>query len=471
MHRPESCDFRLLSGPSRVHAAGGQRVPAVAAVGSADVTEEADTKFEFQYLRYPSVKVAESKKLVTRWTSNNGKSLVYFNRDLRVGRKLILQIESVSPGPEYGLAFGVTSCCPSQVYNHPYHLVDFCRPEYDCCGISLWMKLHRWNRNRSWVAIERVYDGFIRFTFDGRFKKDMYDPPERGFGRCRSYPFLMLTGCVSAVRILSVAPAVRQPLSLPPQPSVPGLNLRPLDTSYPIDTWISNRNVALENGNHLKRKTTTGCRNYIFNSRAFEIGKSINLQVKEIDPLVPGTITFGVTTYAPESVSFNNLPTNSNELITNRFSKNWYLSQDIIESIRTRQSLSLKRTVDGFTVKTGFKQIRYLFYVDPLLTVYPFFNFNGSVRSIEIVTNSFATFNMTAMARELQSPTRPPPPLPSSSEGKCVICLDAKADHMVSPCKHVALCQSCSAQTMTQSERKCPLCRKTIEIITKIFLA
>lgn len=434
-----------------------------------DGEENVDTNFDYLIQRYPSVKVADSKKLVTRWTLDRGKSLVYFNRDLRCGRKLILQIESVVPGPEFGLVFGVTTCGPSQVVTHPYHLVDYCRPEYDCCGYSNWLKLYRFDRIGSWVSIERVYDGFIRISFNGRFTKDMIDHPERGFGRSRTYPFIMLTGCVSSVRILSSPPSTRPQIPRPALAPVPFPGPRQMDQSFPIDAWISNRNVTFDGMVMRRGSSIGGNRNYIFSSRGFGIGKTISFQVKETDNQCPGTITFGVTTHSPESVTLENLPINSNELMTNRFSRNWYLSQDIIESIRMRQSLSLRRTPEGFTVKTGFKKIRYLFYVDPNLTVYPFFNFNGAVRSIELVSNSVAAFNMTTLGHELQQVASQNST--SSSQGKCVICLDEKADHMATPCKHVAFCQSCSTHTMSSGDRKCPLCRTAIESITKIFLA
>lgn len=434
-----------------------------------------DTGFDFHFLRYPSVKITDSKKVAMRWTNQNGKSLVYFNRDLRCGRKLILKVESVDQGPDFGLIFGVTTCGSSQVFDFPYHLVDYCRPEYDCCGHSVWMKLRHFSRVGSYVVIERLYDAFIQFTFDGRFKKDMCDPPERGFGRSRAYPFLMLTGSVTSVRILPAVPSERpfynRPAAVPL--NIAGLRLSPQDHSYTTSDWIGNRNVSV-NGLVLRRGCATGAnRNYVFSSRAFAVGKTIQFQIRETDSLFPGTITFGVTTYAPDCVSLDSLPINSSELTTNRFSKNWYLSQDIIENTHLKQCLSVRRMPEGFTIKTGFKQIRYLFYVDPLLTVYPFFNFNGAIRSIELISNSTAAFNRTAVGNELRSAASHSQNNSSStsSQGKCVICLDERADHMAVPCNHVAFCQSCSTQSMTHSDRKCPLCRKDIDRISKIFLA
>ena len=431
--------------------------------------DEADTTFFFQSLRSPSVKVADGRKLATRWTTKRGKSLVYLDRDLRCGRKLILQVESAIPGWDYGLIFGVTSCGPSEVRQHAYHLVDSCRPEYDCCGHSSWLKLRHLLQAGSFVEIERVFDGFIRLTIDGILKKDMDDPPERGFGRSRTYPFLVMTGAVASVRIIPSVPTTRNQ-----RPRAPwfGQRLPPQDHVFSVDSWISNGNVSSKEGILTRGSRPGANRYYIFSNSAFIVGKALNFKIRQVDSNVPGTLTFGVTTYTPSSVTLENLPINSSELMTNRFCRNWYLSQDIIETGRATQGVSLKRTPQGFTLKTGFKQIRYLFYVDPLLTVYPFFNFNGGVRSIELVRNSTALFNMSSMASELQSRQSSGRSIGSSApEGKCVICLEDRADHMVVPCNHVAFCQSCAAPAMNRDERRCPLCRKNIERIIKIFLA
>ncbi|XP_026292451.2 death-associated inhibitor of apoptosis 2-like [Frankliniella occidentalis] len=69
-------------------------------------------------------------------------------------------------------------------------------------------------------------------------------------------------------------------------------------------------------------------------------------------------------------------------------------------------------------------------------------------------------------------PALPPPPVaqnPKSDEtdshrGKCLICLDEKADVVVLPCAHLHTCAVCIV-----SQDKCPMCRCDIEYTLKVY--
>jgi hypothetical protein len=61
------------------------------------------------------------------------------------------------------------------------------------------------------------------------------------------------------------------------------------------------------------------------------------------------------------------------------------------------------------------------------------------------------------------------PPTQASSEPDrcCVICLTAKSDTLILPCKHLCLCQACSTDT---TFNECPMCRGVVEsVIAKIY--
>lgn len=51
--------------------------------------------------------------------------------------------------------------------------------------------------------------------------------------------------------------------------------------------------------------------------------------------------------------------------------------------------------------------------------------------------------------------------------GVCVICMDATSTHVVVPCGHVCLCETCAA---LDHDRSCPFCRAEITSIIRIFL-
>lgn len=96
-----------------------------------------------------------------------------------------------------------------------------------------------------------------------------------------------------------------------------------------------------------------------------------------------------------------------------------------------------------------------------------------------------------AVALSLSESTRPsPPPSPlllptplhtssspssttsSSSETKiaeCCVCLDKPSTHIVLPCGHMCLCETCSLKCK-RAKLKCPKCCGTVRQISKVFL-
>ena len=55
-----------------------------------------------------------------------------------------------------------------------------------------------------------------------------------------------------------------------------------------------------------------------------------------------------------------------------------------------------------------------------------------------------------------------------SSRGKeCSICLVDRTNVMVFPCKHMCLCEGC-AKDLRSRTRRCPICRKKIEVFLKV---
>jgi len=58
----------------------------------------------------------------------------------------------------------------------------------------------------------------------------------------------------------------------------------------------------------------------------------------------------------------------------------------------------------------------------------------------------------------------------SSNALLCVVCLEAPRSHIYEPCKHLCTCEKCS-QFLTKEKKPCPICRKPIKGITKIFIA
>ncbi len=50
--------------------------------------------------------------------------------------------------------------------------------------------------------------------------------------------------------------------------------------------------------------------------------------------------------------------------------------------------------------------------------------------------------------------------------GECVVCLDVESNAVFVPCGHICMCMECID---TNKTKECPICRKAITQVVKIF--
>jgi hypothetical protein len=60
-------------------------------------------------------------------------------------------------------------------------------------------------------------------------------------------------------------------------------------------------------------------------------------------------------------------------------------------------------------------------------------------------------------------------PAPQAEEELCVMCLDARKDHIILPCGHQCVCKGCAEQLTRTKTPTCPLCRRAIRETTRVF--
>ncbi len=58
----------------------------------------------------------------------------------------------------------------------------------------------------------------------------------------------------------------------------------------------------------------------------------------------------------------------------------------------------------------------------------------------------------------------------NSSDDDCVICMDISRNSVLRPCNHMITCYECSMLLLNR-EDNCPICRKRIEDVIKIFMS
>jgi hypothetical protein len=54
----------------------------------------------------------------------------------------------------------------------------------------------------------------------------------------------------------------------------------------------------------------------------------------------------------------------------------------------------------------------------------------------------------------------PAAPAAQAEEELCVMCLDARKDHIILPCGHQCVCKGCAGQLTRTKTPTCPLCRR-----------
>jgi hypothetical protein len=60
-------------------------------------------------------------------------------------------------------------------------------------------------------------------------------------------------------------------------------------------------------------------------------------------------------------------------------------------------------------------------------------------------------------------------PRAPAEEAQCVVCMDARKDHIVLPCLHLCACGACAQHLLKRWPPRCPVCRGAIERIGQVF--
>nr|XP_008508168.1 PREDICTED: E3 ubiquitin-protein ligase NEURL1B [Equus przewalskii] len=79
---------------------------------------------------------------------------------------------------------------------------------------------------------------------------------------------------------------------------------------------------------------------------------------------------------------------------------------------------------------------------------------------------------VTAPSSPLSPPVSPvfsAPELAGSKNGECTVCFDGEVDTVIYTCGHMCLCHSCGLRLKRQARACCPICRRPIKDVIKIY--
>lgn len=79
---------------------------------------------------------------------------------------------------------------------------------------------------------------------------------------------------------------------------------------------------------------------------------------------------------------------------------------------------------------------------------------------------------VTAPSSPLSPPVSPafsPPELAGSKNSECAVCFDGEVDTVIYTCGHMCLCHGCGLRLKRQARACCPICRRPIKDVIKIY--
>lgn len=224
-------------------------------------------------------------------------------------------------------------------------------------------------------------------------------------------------------------------------------NLTFIPTTKHNVVFINNNQIVCVN--NLRTKFS-----YALINTPMKLGDILVCKIMDCDTNISSVLLFGLTTTQPNSLQNQNLPEETNALISQYSSSKWFIDSDINTSIamydelafwfdsngrvhlsiNNRPSIQLKIQIPSSDIQNS--------------TLYPFFDLYGQVTSLYLFNYGKETnlnFNSPSNARSL-----------------CSICYENLADTQLLPCQCV-LCSQCASVIKRPSLLSdCPFDRKHI---------
>ena len=449
---------------------------------SGSVVAPGDFKFLTPDYANSNIVIQGSEKLVSRRTVVDC-SIVFFNQQLAAGQKLAVKVVSKGGGTSsHGFAFGLTTCDTASVMRNECHAVSTCQPTNSCRGRCMIVEVRNCRRSGDSFVFEWKRHA-LHVTGPANFQR--YDRERVFAGNRKAYPFIVLSGYVTSLKIIpEEEAAAHQPYSAV-NPFTANFDTILSSTGAGIPAlrgrWISNESCAFRSFVLTRIK----CPGYIFRNSPLDVGKPISIQIMEITGMTNGTMTIGVTSKDPVTIQVMNLSVYP--AMMNMTGSETWKSHTLNEPLNTK--LSIVRTFSKVQVRiqervgTGERVIN-AFDLEQSAKVYPFFCFNGDIRSIQLLNNNMEpiTTDRAANVRTAGAAKRKPIQVSKTAaiaekaaksdaaQNECCICMDETRVIMCDPCHHVVYCEGCKQEAERQGTRTCPMCRTYVTSFVRIYL-
>lgn len=248
-----------------------------------------------------------------------------------------------------------------------------------------------------------------------------------------------------------------------------------------------------------------GGRTLVFSERPLRPGESLCVEVGRPGLAAPAAVAFGITSCDPGALRSSELPADPAALLDRK--EYWVVARaGPVPSGGDALSFTLQPGGDVLLAVNGRPRGR-LLCVDTSQALWAFFAVRGGVAgqlrllgtlqsSPETTTpsgsfsgsqddsDSDMTFgvNQSSSASESSLVTAPSSPLSppvspafsapepaGSRNGECTVCFDSEVDTVIYTCGHMCLCHSCGLRLRRQARACCPICRRPIKDVIKIY--
>uniref|UniRef100_A0A8C8TY40 Neuralized E3 ubiquitin protein ligase 1B n=1 Tax=Peromyscus maniculatus bairdii TaxID=230844 RepID=A0A8C8TY40_PERMB len=249
-----------------------------------------------------------------------------------------------------------------------------------------------------------------------------------------------------------------------------------------------------------------GGRTLVFSERPLRPGESLCVEVGRPGLAAPAAVAFGITSCDPGALRPSELPADPAALLDRK--EYWVVARaGPVPSGGDALSFTLRPGGDVLLAVNGRPRGR-LLCVDTSQALWAFFAVRGGAAgqlrllgtlqsSPETTTpsgsfsgsqddsDSDVTFGVnqsssasesslvTAPSSPLSPPVSPafsaPEPAAGSRNGECTVCFDSEVDTVIYTCGHMCLCHSCGLRLRRQARACCPICRRPIKDVIKIY--
>ncbi|XP_066129387.1 E3 ubiquitin-protein ligase NEURL1B isoform X2 [Saccopteryx bilineata] len=248
-----------------------------------------------------------------------------------------------------------------------------------------------------------------------------------------------------------------------------------------------------------------GGRTLVFSERPLRPGESLFVEVGRPGMAAPGVLAFGITSCDPGGLRPAELPSDPDALLDRK--EYWVVARaGPVQNGGDALSFTLQPGGDVHLGVNGRPRGR-LLCVDTTQALWAFFTVRGGVAgqlrllgtlqsspaipspsgslsgsqddsdsdmafSVNQSSSASESSLVTAPSSPLSPPVSPvfPPPEPAGSKnGECTVCFDGEVDTVIYTCGHMCLCHSCGLRLKRQARACCPICRRPIKDVIKIY--